>query len=261
MDREIEYSTEVTKIYHTNYVRNSRAVAVLWAIFTICFAILNIVAFIQPQWIGDTGESNKAGFFGLYQACEENTGANDFECTGDFIQFDTILNGSFRAAAFFVGASALLFLICCLCLILFLFLNTATVLRICGWLQVIGALFLILGCIVYPNGFDSRLVQDICSNSGSYDIGTCGIRWAYILAIVLIFDAVILATLAFVLAAKQAKLLPEVYGKKEKSELNGFASDTLSKRSGFPPLSEDRYSEYSHRSEKSKRSNHSSRIV
>lgn len=38
---------EAAKIYHTNYVRNARAVGVLWTIFTICFAILVMVVFIQ----------------------------------------------------------------------------------------------------------------------------------------------------------------------------------------------------------------------
>lgn len=35
-------------------MRNSRAIAVLWAIFTICLAIINVVVFIQPYWIGDS---------------------------------------------------------------------------------------------------------------------------------------------------------------------------------------------------------------
>ncbi|GFO44435.1 hypothetical protein PoB_007094000 [Plakobranchus ocellatus] len=66
-DRETEYNTELTKIRHTNYVRNSRAIVVLWAFFTIVFLILNIVVFIQPQWIGDSGDSAVAGFFGLFR--------------------------------------------------------------------------------------------------------------------------------------------------------------------------------------------------
>lgn len=42
--------------------------------------------------------------------------------------------------------------------------------------------------------------------------GECGIRWAFILAIVGIFDAFILAILALVLSTRQAKLLPEYAG-------------------------------------------------
>lgn len=44
-------ASEAAKIYQTNYVRNSRAIGVLWAIFTILFAIVNVVCFIQPYWI------------------------------------------------------------------------------------------------------------------------------------------------------------------------------------------------------------------
>jgi Lipoma HMGIC fusion partner-like protein len=48
------YSETSYQVYHTNYARNAKAIGVMWAIFTVCFAIINIVAFVQPQWIGDT---------------------------------------------------------------------------------------------------------------------------------------------------------------------------------------------------------------
>lgn len=126
------------RIQYLNYVRNSRAIAVIWGIFTICFAILNIVAFIQPQWIGDTEESPQVGYFGLFSHCIRNGPASTYECEGEFTDFSTILSGSFQAAAFFVGFSALLFLICIACFLLFFILNTATVLQICGWMQAIS---------------------------------------------------------------------------------------------------------------------------
>ena len=50
------------------------------------------------------------------------------------------------------------------------------------------------------------------SNWYCYFVGDCGIRWAFILAIIGIFDAFILAILAFVLCTRQAKLLPEYAG-------------------------------------------------
>lgn len=212
MEQEVAYSTELTKVHHTNYVRNSRAIAVLWGIFTVIYAILNIVVFIQPQWFGDTGESDLPGFFGLWRYCELLTDGSDFSCQGDFLEFTKIDNDSFRAASIFVGSAALLFLLSVVCFLLFFFLNTATVLKICGWFQVIGAVFMTLGCVIFPNGWDSPTVQKVCGQSAdSYTLGSCGLRWAFILAIVLVFDAAILAVLAFVLAAKQARLLPEVY--------------------------------------------------
>jgi len=47
MGTKIEY-VDSTHMYATNYIRNSKAIAVLWAIFTICYAIISIVAFVTP---------------------------------------------------------------------------------------------------------------------------------------------------------------------------------------------------------------------
>ena len=60
-----------------------------------------------------------------------------------------------------------------------------------------------LGCIVYPLGWENDKIKRVCgSDAAQFNLGTCGIRWAYILAIIGIFDAFILAILAFVLATK-----------------------------------------------------------
>lgn len=43
----IEY-VDASHMYATNYIRNSKAIAVLWAIFTICYSIIVIVSFVTP---------------------------------------------------------------------------------------------------------------------------------------------------------------------------------------------------------------------
>lgn len=43
----IEY-VDTSQLYATNYVRNSKAIAVLWAIFTICYSIIVVVSFVTP---------------------------------------------------------------------------------------------------------------------------------------------------------------------------------------------------------------------
>ncbi|GFR78173.1 lipoma HMGIC fusion partner-like 3 protein [Elysia marginata] len=218
--RETQYQSNMTKIRHTNYVRNSRAVVVLWAFFTIVFLILNIVVFIQPQWIGDSGESAVAGFFGLYRRCEEMAIEDDFVCTGDFFDFSTILNSYFKACAVLVGVSCLLFIVCVGCFFLFLVLNTATVLQTCAWFQLLSGILMLISCILYPAGWDDAGVQVVCGlQADKFDLGVCDIRWGFILAIVLVFDAFILSILAFVLAAKQANLLPEVYKDSDKEPI------------------------------------------
>ena len=146
MRQETELHTAETNIYHLQYVRTSRAITVVWAIFTICYAILNIVAFIQPQWLGYTEKSLNAGYFGLYEVCTILTGG-DLACDGDFLDFTTILNDSFRAASMLVGISALLFLLAIVCLLLFFFMRAATVLKICGWLQLLAGNYSLTTCI------------------------------------------------------------------------------------------------------------------
>jgi hypothetical protein len=67
-----------------------------------------------------------------------------------------------------------------------------------------------LACVIFPAGWNQDEVITICgSKADEYKMGDCGIRWAYILAILGIFDAAVLAILAFFLAAKRAKI--EIY--------------------------------------------------
>lgn len=47
-----------------------------------------------------------------------------------------------------------------------------------------------------------------CLKVGSFSPGNCSVHWAYILAVLGVLDAAILATLAFVLANRQDALLP-----------------------------------------------------
>lgn len=55
--------------YSVKYVRQSKSVAILWAIFTFCSAILNIVVFLSEEWVGATDKSKSPGHFGLWKFC------------------------------------------------------------------------------------------------------------------------------------------------------------------------------------------------
>lgn len=137
MNNEVEWNTQVTKIHHTRYVRNTRAITVAWFVFCACYTILNIVAFIQPFWFGDTNESPGVGYFGVYEWCERVQGS-DYRCEGDFLDFNTIKNDYFRATSFLVGLPILLFMLSIICMLLFLFLKARIVLRMCGTLQLVA---------------------------------------------------------------------------------------------------------------------------
>uniref|UniRef100_A0A672R8M9 LHFPL tetraspan subfamily member 3 n=1 Tax=Sinocyclocheilus grahami TaxID=75366 RepID=A0A672R8M9_SINGR len=134
-------ATEAAKIYQTNYVRNSRAIGVLWAIFTILFAIVNVVCFVQPYWIGDGMDTPHAGYFGLFHYCiGSGSGVSrDLTCQGSFTEFSSIPSSAFKAASFFIGMSMVLVLSCIGCFAFFFFCSTATVYKICGWMQLAAA--------------------------------------------------------------------------------------------------------------------------
>lgn len=67
-----------------------------------------------------------------------------------------------------------------------------------------------LACVIYPSGWNHKEVETICgADAGQYRLGLCSFRWAYIIAVLGIFDAALLAVLAFFLATRRAKM--EVY--------------------------------------------------
>ncbi|CAB1455918.1 unnamed protein product [Pleuronectes platessa] len=63
---------------------------------------------------------------------------------------------------------------------------------------------LVLGCVIFPDGWDAEVIRDMCGErTGKYSLGDCSVRWAYMLAIMGILDALILSFLAFVLGNRQ----------------------------------------------------------
>lgn len=104
-------------------------------VFTFCFAIIDVVVFIQPQWIGDTVESKGTGYFGLWKHCSLVQGGQEIICKGQLEDFGTILNPAFRAATVFVGLSVVVIVLCLCAMLFFFFFSPSTVFHICGWLQ------------------------------------------------------------------------------------------------------------------------------
>jgi hypothetical protein len=83
MDRTMKYM-ESSHMYSTKFMRNSKAVGVLWGIFSVCYAIIVMVVFtqvsdnhinlqinapVQDEWMGDGNLSKISGNFGLWRWC------------------------------------------------------------------------------------------------------------------------------------------------------------------------------------------------
>jgi len=225
-------STLTFQSVHLNYIRNSRAIAVLWCVFTICFAIINIVVFLHP-WLGDTDATKNEGYFGLYEACRFET--STYQVVGAVLNNRTdtrlICEGAWNSissalnpySTVFIGVSCLANLTCiAVFLVLFLFVNPLIVFNVCAILQLISTICMIIGCVVYPYNWGKKIITDICETSSSYFSGKCHIRWAYILAIIGIFDVLFLCILAFVLARRQATDFPEGPIIQEQMDNDGF---------------------------------------
>lgn len=76
-----------------------------------------------------------------------------------------------------------------------------------------------IGCLIYPDGWDSSEVKRLCGDkTDKYTLGACTVRWAYILCIIGILDALILSFLAFVLGNRQDNLLPSDFKVESKGE-------------------------------------------
>nr|CAH7732723.1 unnamed protein product [Callosobruchus chinensis]CAI5831109.1 unnamed protein product [Callosobruchus analis] len=233
MGSKIEY-VDSSQIYATRYVRNSKAIGVLWAIFTICYAIIAVVSFVTPEWIGDAVDANgdSRGKLGLWSVCYSTD--NGEECTGRLDDFMSIPTNAFQAATAFVGLSCVFALLTICTMILFFFCHSTTVYHVSAWLQLISAACMIAGTSIFPAGWADDSARKICGpGAEKFSLGSCRIRWAYLLAAIGCLDAVILSTLAFILATRHIRLqadphystAPSIF----KGEMNsGFMNDTAS---------------------------------
>jgi hypothetical protein len=224
MDGKMDYGPPSTppeaaaQFYTSKYIRNSRAVAILWGVFTVCSAILNIVVFVSPHWVGDTDESKGPGNFGLWRFCtvlssSSSDGNPDsaFDggsvvCIGDLTNFASILSPAFRAATVFVALSVIVIVLCVVAFLLFLPMRSHSVFEICGTMQFLSGICLAIGILAFPAGWDNDHVRGICGpNSTDYGLGDCGVRWAFVLAVIAFFDCWILGILAFTLAHRTVR--------------------------------------------------------
>ncbi|XP_022667694.1 lipoma HMGIC fusion partner-like 3 protein [Varroa jacobsoni] len=193
-------------------MKNSRAIAVLWGVFSICFCIIDCVVFFQPHWLGDTKDSPGTGYFGLWKYCQLIQDGQGITCAGTLSDFTQIPSMAFRMATVLVGLSVALSIVSIVTMPMFCFVNTSTTFHICGWLQALSGMTLLGGCLIYPIGWNISIVQDVCGPlAGEYSQGNCAVRWAFVLAGIGVADSVVLSILAFVLGSYYVRMLPKNY--------------------------------------------------
>lgn len=208
------HTAEVARLYQTEFVRSARAVGVLWAVCTLCFAIIQVVVLVQPSWVGTkelhsspSSPAPASGTLGLFEVCLETDWPAP-ECRGSLRTLTPL--PAFQSPAVLVCVSLAAVWASVGCLGLFRLCNAATVYKICAWLQLTAGFCLALACVLFPDSWDCVEMRVLCGEAvGSFSPGNCSVHWAYILALLGVLDAAILATLAFVLGNRQDALLPE----------------------------------------------------
>ncbi|XP_044746950.1 LHFPL tetraspan subfamily member 3 protein [Coccinella septempunctata] len=192
---------------NASFERNSRAIGVLWAFFTVCYGIIGTTAFLTPEWVAldDDTTSGRIGLWSVCAAVEENREV----CIGKLQNFMSLPGKAFQAATVFVGLAvfsavltfcAMLFFLCC---------HSSTVFFTCGWMQLFSAISMTTACLIYPLGWSGINVQRICLNSDIFNLGKCELRWGYLLAVISSLDAFILCILAFILATRHLNVSPD----------------------------------------------------
>ena len=140
------HTSEVARLYQTEFVRSARAVGVLWAVCTLCFAVIEVVILIQPSWVGTRqlhyrpgSPPPQAGTLGLFEVCLENDWPVP-ECRGSLRTLTPL--PAFQSPAVLVCISLTMVWASVGCLCLFRFCNAATVYKICAWLQLTAGVFM-----------------------------------------------------------------------------------------------------------------------
>lgn len=193
------------------------------------------VVFMQDQWIGNGEESKGPGNFGLWKWCTDSQDGREI-CRGRLDDFSTILSPAFRAATVFTGLAVIIIILTVIAFVLFFMCRSSDVFKICGAMQLLSGVCLAIGILSFPAGWDNDDVRAICGpQAHDYKLGSCGVRWAMVLAVVAFFDSIVLGCLAYTLAGKKLKFVDDSqyissgHGSMYKGEVNpGFLGDNQS---------------------------------
>jgi len=248
MEQRQGYYSSVRHHYSTKMMRISLAVGVVWGVATLCLAIITALVLMQDQWIGDTEVSKGPGNFGLWRWCSDSRDGLA-RCRGELHTFSSFLSPAFRSATVFTALSLLSTCITVLVWPAFCFSRSSPVFKMCGVMQILSGLFLLVGLLCFPAGWDNASVVGVCGPlADRFQLGTCGVRWAYLLAVVACCDAFLLGMMALtlgckVIQAESPSSLPPV------PSGQGYLMDNMQLTQEMktnPIMIGDRYSDYSH---------------
>ncbi|XP_030593711.1 LHFPL tetraspan subfamily member 2a protein-like [Archocentrus centrarchus] len=172
--------------------------SMLWTLLSIVVAFAELIAFMSPDWLlgfprADSGVSG-AGVdsreyrpsLGLYNRCLR-IGNKQVTCGPYATTFGEVASGFWQASMLFLAAGTLV-LGCVACISIFSLcfqsILKKSIFNICGLLQAVGGLLLMVGLMLYPAGWGSDKVIDYCGKEASpFRPFQCSLGWAFYTAI------------------------------------------------------------------------------
>lgn len=168
----------------------------LWTLLSIVVAFAELVAFMSADWLigkaktrsgdgdeqaGMDSEPHYLGILCLRTPATQQV-PQDTLCGTYAKSFGEIASGFWKATAIFLAMG--IFILCVVALVSVFTMCVQSIMRksifnVCGLLQGIAGLFLILGLILYPAGWGCQEAIDCGRHASPYKPGDCSLGWAF----------------------------------------------------------------------------------
>ncbi|XP_029019586.1 LHFPL tetraspan subfamily member 2a protein-like [Betta splendens] len=168
--------------------------SMLWTLLSIIVAFAELIAFMSPDWLLGFPRSDSVDSveyrpsLGLYSRClrigARGVGVSCGPYAGAFTE---VASGFWQAAMLFLAAGTLV-LGCVACISIFSLcfqsILKKSIFNICGLLQAIAGLLLMVGLMMYPAGWGSEKVTSYCgSEAAPFRPAQCSLGWAFYAAV------------------------------------------------------------------------------
>ena len=175
------------------------AAGFVWSFLSLSGALLSSFGFFMPYWLEGTmrdygGQDTLEVFLSTFRRCnypilDKDSGTVTIvrQC-GRYTTFNDIPDVSWQVACVACGVGcgvvtlvALISLAgCCISDLI-----SHTVAKTLGCLQLFGGILIGVGCAIFPHGWRSKEVRDVCGeDANSFQLGNCNLFWAYYLTII-----------------------------------------------------------------------------
>ncbi|XP_068422465.1 LHFPL tetraspan subfamily member 2a protein-like [Clinocottus analis] len=169
--------------------------SMLWTLLSIMVAFAELIAFMSPDWLLGFPRSDQAAgngeyrpSLGLYGRClRVGSRAGMVSCGPYAATFGDVASGFWQAAMLFLAAGMLVLGgVACVSVFSMCFQSVMkkSIFNICGLLQAIAGLLLMVGLMLYPAGWGSDKVKLYCGPEASpFRPALCSLGWAFYAAL------------------------------------------------------------------------------